>query len=76
MGLDNGHTIESSLCVAIWNGAEVSPVYLTLLSGGGFKTDKGASFFGSVPDLSEVVPEYGDFPVKSEGSDTLKDDHG
>ena len=41
VGLNNRHTIKSSFRVAVFNGAEVTPVNLALVAWGRFKSDKG-----------------------------------
>jgi hypothetical protein len=49
------HAIEFALGIAIGQGAEVSPIDLTLMPWWGFEADEGLSFFGSVPDLVEII---------------------
>ena len=41
VGLNNRHTIKSCFRVAVFNGAEVTPVNLALVAWGRFKSDKG-----------------------------------
>ena len=73
MGFNNGHAVEFARGISVSERTEVSPVNLKLLSGEGFKADKGPSMSVCAPDGPEVISEDGDLPVEAHGSDALED---
>ena len=76
VALDGGKRIKLSQGVAVGKTSKMAPVDLHLLAGAGLKPDKWGTKLLLPSQFFQIIPDDGDFSIKTLFSDSLKHHRG